>query len=149
MLDLRPAQLAVTVPYRQTETSVRNYHYTLRNSPEERNYLLLQDGRVLSSTRRPRALAARKFLGTHIVLEAEWTPGILNADRRKRTHTGNRNRNHPTPRLACVCKKSVNGVTLTLRRFHQLGVMILECCSFPKYGSVYILRASQDECTKG
>jgi hypothetical protein len=53
------------------------------------------------------------------------------------------------PRLACVYKKSINGVTFTLPSFHQLGVIILECCSFPKYRSVYILRASQDECSKG
>ena len=57
--------------------------------------------------------------------------------------------NCATSRLACVYKKSINGVILTLPSFHQLGVMILECCSFPKYRSVYIQRASQDECSKG
>ena len=78
MLDLRLAQRLVAVPYRHTETSVRNHHYTLT---AQKNGILFCRMAVFSDLRAGRALSGRKLFGTHLVLEAEWAPGILNADR--------------------------------------------------------------------
>jgi hypothetical protein len=56
------------------------------------------DGRVVSSTRRPH-FTPKTISRYSFLLEDEWIPGLLNADRRKKSSkdpAGNRTRNLPS-----------------------------------------------------
>ena len=44
-------------PMVYAETSVRNYHYSLRNNPEERSSKLLRDGSLKSRTEQREAIS--------------------------------------------------------------------------------------------
>jgi len=46
-----------------SETSVRNYHYSLRNNPEERSSYLLRGGSLNS-----RVFPLRRFLCSHVLI---------------------------------------------------------------------------------